>query len=1174
LGKALGNQLSAAGHEVVYVTPGMRLDQIDLVNYQINPVSATDFETLVSELDSQDRFPQRIVHMWTLNEREKGETAVTAYHKNQQLGFYSLFYLAQALANEAVSDPLTIKVVTNGSQQVQQELVSSPEKATLTGPVKVIPQEMPNVQCQLIDVGLPSAVVQANGEKSSTADAFVTLLLAEIQAEAADDITAYRDGIRWQQTFAPAKVAPAGETVAKADGVYLITGGLGGIGLTMAENLARQAAVKLVLTSRSGLPPRAEWADWQQQYGPSHRKSLAMQKIAAIEASGSEIMVAAADITNQDEMTAVIHDMVQRYGRVNGVIHAAGVLDDGLIPLKSYGDTERVLNPKAKGALILDELLKDQPLDFFVLFSSTSSIAGLPGQIDYAAANAFLNAFAQAKQGGSTRAVAVDWGMWQEVGMAARAARGEADEDPDGQPMPHPLLDWLVVDTPDETEYITDYAVERFWLLDQHRIKNGSALIPGTGYLEIAKAAIDKGSPNGTTEISDLMFMMPLEVAETERKRVRVQLQKDGPGHSFTVASRLNGGQGEWVEHVRGMVQYSAVEPGPAQMIEAIKERCNGRQVSYGLMEQNTRQEQLFVDFGPRWKTLRQIWFGEGEALAYLEMPEQFRDDMKTFQLHPALMDLATSFALPLLDGYDDSEAFFVPFTYQQVRVYKPLPAKVYSHARLMTDGSRQTEMPVFDVCIMDETGQPVIEVAGFMQKRVAHETMLKSQQDGSKRTNEGSLLDLALTEGILPDEGAEAFNRLLAGTTLSQVVVSSLDLQGLIDHSGQNVTGGDEDGAGLKLERPSLQSDYEAPRNNVESALAEMWQDLLGVKEVGIHDDFFELGGHSLIAVRLFAKIKKMYHVDLSLATLFEAPTIAECAEIVVDELGEDVLETAVTASSNGQMPKRRKRGRWTPLVTIEKGKSGIRPFFCVHGAGGNVLNFRELSRYLGKDQPFYGLQAVGVDGQQEPLASVEDMAEVYLKAMLEAQPEGPYQLGGYSGGGVIALEMAQRLEAQGKPVDLVVFFDTFHPHTGMKKQTFQKRLQELRQRGIYYLTERIQAKISRDFDRLSNELKLRYYLSRGQSLPHELRDLKLTNNFLLAASQYQPQSYNGRVVLFSAEITAEVFMHAGVDRGWKDLLPNLDVCQVPGNHDTMVLEPNIQVMIHELRRALQGVN
>jgi thioesterase domain-containing protein len=319
------------------------------------------------------------------------------------------------------------------------------------------------------------------------------------------------------------------------------------------------------------------------------------------------------------------------------------------------------------------------------------------------------------------------------------------------------------------------------------------------------------------------------------------------------------------------------------------------------------------------------------------------------------------------------------------------------------------------------------------------------------------------------------------------------------------------------------------------------------------------------------------MFHIDLSLATLFEAPTIAECAEIIVDELGEDVLETAastaqsagVSASVNGQ-PKRRKRGRWSPLVTIEKGQTGKRPFFCVHGVGGNVLNFRELSRYLGKEQPFYGLQAVGVDGQQEPLERVEDMAEVYLKAVLEAQPEGPYQLGGYSGGGVIALEMAQRLLAQGQEVALVVFFDTFHPHTGMRKQTFQKRLSELRQRGIYYLTERIQAKIARDFDRLSNELKLRFHLSRGEALPHELRNLKLTNSFLYAASQYEPKPYNGRVVLFSAEETAEVYLHAGMDRGWKDFLPNLIVQQVPGNHDTMVLEPNVQVMIHELRTAL----
>src|SRR2546421_5044882 len=159
---------------------------------------------------------------------------------------------------------------------------------------------------------------------------------------------------------------------------------------------------------------------------------------------------------------------------------------------------------------------------------------------------------------------------------------------------------------------------------------------------------------------------------------------------------------------------------------------------------------------------------------------------------------------------------------------------------------------------------------------------------------------------------------------------------------------------------------------DNTTRQLARIWEELLGVPSIGFDENYFDLGGDSSLAVQMFAQIEKVFKVKLPLATLYEAPTIAQLAEILRGE----------TAGSG-----------WSPLVAIQP--SGSRqPFFCFHGAGGNVLIYRGLAKYLGPDQPFYGLQSQGLDGTRAPLTKIEDMAALYVKEIRKAQPHGPYFL------------------------------------------------------------------------------------------------------------------------------------------------------------------------------------
>ena len=193
-------------------------------------------------------------------------------------------------------------------------------------------------------------------------------------------------------------------------------------------------------------------------------------------------------------------------------------------------------------------------------------------------------------------------------------------------------------------------------------------------------------------------------------------------------------------------------------------------------------------------------------------------------------------------------------------------------------------------------------------------------------------------------------------------------------------------------------------PESDTLRRLTRIWQEMLGIESIGPSENYFDLGGDSILAVQLFIRIEREFGVKLPLATLFDAPTIRELAEILQ-------RETSATG--------------WAPLVAIQP--DGSRPpLFCIHGADGNVFIYRNLSRHLGPDQPFYGLQARGLDGSCPPLTRIEDMAALYIKEIRRAQPHGPYFLGGYCMGGTIAFEVAQQLQAAGERIALLALFDT----------------------------------------------------------------------------------------------------------------------------------------------------
>jgi non-ribosomal peptide synthase protein (TIGR01720 family) len=383
LGAQLARQLAP---DVITVKQGTAFAKLSNTEYAIDPRRPEDYEALLADVQSTGPIPNKLVHLWSVSARDE------SLENTLDKSFYSLLFLAQALGQHLLNaglmkpgaqDPFDLIVVSNSLHKVLGDEHLVPAKATLLGPCRLIPQEYPNVTCRSIDVTLDSIE-----------------LLTELNVTGADAVVAYRNGKRWVQTFEPVRLREmaGAPPCLREHGVYLITGGLGGVGLEIAEYLARTVQARLVLLSRA-------------------RKEVSrIQKLASL---GAEVLVLNADVADEDQLANALAEARRAFGAINGVVHAAGIPPTSIMQRETRETAGRVLLPKVHGTQLLSTLLQDDKLDFFLLCSSLRAIIGGAGAAAYGAANSFLDAFAQAREseaGPST--IAVDWDGWVGVGMS------------------------------------------------------------------------------------------------------------------------------------------------------------------------------------------------------------------------------------------------------------------------------------------------------------------------------------------------------------------------------------------------------------------------------------------------------------------------------------------------------------------------------------------------------------------------------------------------------------------------------------------------------------------------------------------------------------------------------------------------------------------------------------
>jgi acyl transferase domain-containing protein/thioesterase domain-containing protein len=1092
--------------------------------YTIDPADDTQFERLLSALEQAGRLPDRIVHLWSLDTPANGQGGGAL--QGQALAFDSLVHLAKALQVMDVRQPVRMAVVTAGGQAVHGAQVQHPVRSLALGPVRVIPREVPNVGTVLVDLD----PAEAQGA------ALARAIVAECRTTTSADLVGWRGGARWiAQLVKPSTTAPA-KALVREGGVYLLTGGLGGVALELAAFLAQRYKAKLALVSRRAMPARTEWNAMAAGTG---EQAALLRRLLALESEGAEVATHAADVADPVAMAKVIAAVRQRWGAVHGVFHAAGTLQDGPIAAKTGEAIRQVLAPKAAGAQVLHELLPPGELDVFALFSSTSVFLGPPGQVDYVAANAFLDAIAASRPDG----LAIHWGIWADTGMAARAYGRVAP--PAAPPSDtHPLLG-TQVDDDTGTAFEATYSANDLWVLREHRVAE-RAVLPGTAYIEIARAAMAQLHPGAGVEIRSLSFEEAMVFEPGASRQVRIDLRRGGEGYEFLVRSRSDSSEA-WQQHARATVG-----------------RLRGTLAPHAQRPTGAWREgqlpQAGVDFGPRWHNISRMQLSGKHGVAEMALPERFATDLQPYALHPAVTDIACTFGLNLLDPALRKDSLFVPLSVDRIRIVAPLPLRSISRVELRSPP--QDRFAAFDVSLHTPEGAPIATFEGFSLRGINPNAMSRHAHANARR--EPSLAEAMLACGLRAEEAPALFERVLAGGA-RDVVVSSLSLSAIRRAMS------DAAPKPLPVAATRAPAANAATLNPVEAVIAEVWRELLGVDEVARDDDFFALGGHSLAAVRLFARIRKQWNVDLPLATLFQGSTLAGLAAIVAQAGNLDTTmagqqaPAAAPASNVIQLP----RG-WSPLVPICKGSPDRRPLFCVHGAGGNVLNFKVISDRLGPQQPFYGLQAQGVDGRLPPLSTIEDMATQYVEAIRAVDPTGPYRLAGYSAGGVIAYEMAQQLRRAGAQVDTILMIDTLSPTAATTKVPLFEKLWLKRHWTLdFALDWPERRRRGREMER-SYQLALEK-LARGEPLPPELVDFHLFRNFTDAQAQYKPEPYEGELVLFKAELAETLYLYSGAALGWdKHATGPIRITRIGGSHFTMMAEPGVSEVIEGFRREL----
>jgi acyl transferase domain-containing protein len=797
-------RLRGPGSTLIRVSTGQKFEQREAFHYVVRLRSADDYGLLWDSLADRALVPDFVIHL--LNWGDQGgpdrdlEGAVDR-------AFNGLCAIAKSL-DRRPQRPKRIAVISSDAVQIAGEGSGDPVKAMLRGACSALRDDV-GLDCVWLDFPRPEP-------GSRWESRLIDQILLEVRSEHSAPLVAWRGSTRWLRAAEPLRLPrPSGvPSRLRVGGVYLLTGGLGGIGLAVAKYLASSIRARMVLVTRRGIEEAAS--------------DLAV--LDEIRSLGGEIELAQADVSKPQQLRAAFELARRRFGALHGVFHAAGLAGSGHVRESADADVRDVLAPKVAGTLALGGLADEYNLDFLLLFSSTVALTGAPHQSAYCAANAFLDAYAERQAFRSAGTIiSVNWDRWRNVGIGKSTAEAET-----------------IVIGPND------------WRLNEHRVA-GARAFPGAGYLDLVARLFRREHPGAAVAMRQVSFTQLLKVDDANGVDLGLTLRKSPAGeHHFRVTTR-DGTR----THVAGMISSLTAAPQTARL-EAIRERCAVRTIRLDRTSPQTAPDAGY-QVGPRWRSLRSVWVGQNEALAELLLSDEFHADLPLHPLHPALLDVATSFYT-----HDESEGYHVPIFFQEMRVHAPLPPHIYAHAAVQPEAGSSGRLGL-DITIMDRDGSVLVQFSGFSFSRVLMTSAQPPDHDAVVELGED-----ARSRGISQDEGIECLARLLHHSIPPRLIVTPADLT-QVNSSEQKLAGPE---ASVLHPRPDLPNAYVPPGDDTERSIAQVFMVLLGLQRIGINDDFLDLGADSTIFMEAVLSLYDRMGIVITPEQFYEYSTIAKLAQ------------------------------------------------------------------------------------------------------------------------------------------------------------------------------------------------------------------------------------------------------------------------------------------------------
>ncbi len=452
---------------------------------------------------------------------------------------------------------------------------------------------------------------------------------------------------------------------------------------------------------------------------------------------------------------------------------------------------------------------------------------------------------------------------------------------------------------------------EKDWVINSHLVFGIPTLV-GTAFLDLIHQFAEIKSPGSLPVLEKMFFISPLMFEPGKEKRIRLFVRENNGEYKFTFKSQpveKDENKDLWHEHFKGDLVMNGVNGSHRLDLVGLSKRFRGTVDYSPFRALGNGDEASFLKWGERWEALKEVNIGEGEWLAKVELDESLVADLQDYAFHPALTDVAFAAAIKHV-----THEPYLPYSYKRITLNAPYTSSLWSHIRLNGNFQPGGETVSFDVTILDPDGKELVTVERYSLKKV---TALPSAQrqspeqpngNGSRPAAAQTRKKLSQSKDILPEEGLDAFARILNAPFIPQVVIGTSDLYALIEEAKPGAKKGDKDETAEETvqktpaySRPSLATAYQEPENEIEKALVEIWRGILGIDQIGVNDDFTALGGNSLLAVQTVANTCDAFQVELPIESFYQRPTVRGVAETVVELLvsmaSEGTLEDLISA-------------------------------------------------------------------------------------------------------------------------------------------------------------------------------------------------------------------------------------------------------------------------------------